>query len=209
LGKLIDITGHRYNLYTVISYAGLLNKRTALFLCRCDCGTEKVVRSNSLRTGAVQSCGCITKERHPVKHGKTYTAEYNVWGKMKSRCYSPSDIGYRHYGGRGIWVCERWLNDFSAFWEDMGPRPSTEHSIDRIDPNGNYEPSNCRWATRREQVFSRRCALWLTVNGVRKPLDDWAKETGIAYRTLRYRMQSTRMTPEEVVSTPVAGSRRS
>lgn len=128
------------------------------------------------------------------------TPEYVAWTGMKARCYNPHRESYCHYGGRGITVCDRWRDDFRAFLADMGPRPDADHSLDRIDPNGQYEPSNCRWANRSQQVRGRRMGLYATVNGERLHLMEWAARLGIAYVTLYRRM--TRMTPEQAIRLP-------
>lgn len=122
---------------------------------------------------------------HPK--GNTYPAERAAWHSLKNRCGNPNSSRYSRYGGRGITVCERWFS-FENFLADMGPRPSAEHSIDRIDVNGNYEPSNCRWATAAEQSRNTSRNQWLTLNGKTQCLSDWAKEIGITISTLRERM---------------------
>ncbi|HDX9500141.1 TPA: AP2 domain-containing protein, partial [Bacillus thuringiensis] len=125
-------------------------KNKTMWNCLCDCGNERVVDGYSLSKGSSKSCGC-----NNIKHGMKHTPEYNIWGLMKSRCSNLNDSGWENYGARGITVCERWL-DFSNFIEDMGERPSPEHSLDRIDVNGNYCKANCRWATHLEQAHNKR-----------------------------------------------------
>lgn len=118
-----------------------------------------------------------------------YKAEYWAWVSMKQRCYNDRKGDYAYYGGRGIKVCERWRNDFVAFFEDMGPRPSAAHSIERIDNDGDYEPGNCRWATRQEQVDNRRCSHRLTAYGRTQTVSQWSREIGIARDTITYRLK--------------------
>jgi hypothetical protein len=122
------------------------------------------------------------------RHGKSNSSTYRVWSGMLTRCGNPNTRAYADYGGRGIRVCERWL-DFALFFADMGERPSSGHSIDRIDNDGNYEPANCRWATRKEQNNNSRHNRLITINGISKTLEDWANYAGFVPGTLNYRLK--------------------
>jgi hypothetical protein len=129
------------------------------WLCRCDCGNETMVKVKQLKNGNTKSCGCLYRETRGVAqrtHGLTYAKEYGVWNSMRERCTRPRIKGFENYGGRGISVCERWYNSFENFYADMGPRPSSKHSLDRTDNDGNYEPDNCRWVLRKEQNRNKR-----------------------------------------------------
>jgi len=127
--------------------------------------------------------------RHGYKTAGKYSPEYSIWMNLRARCNNPKNNRYDSYGARGIKVCDRWMADFVNFLEDMGRRPSKAHSIDRIDNDGNYEPGNCRWATRKEQCRNRRSSRFLEFNGQVKTAAEWAEEVGIEQSTLNLRLK--------------------
>lgn len=188
--------GKKFGRWTVLSQGSA----PLLWLCRCDCpaATEKQVNKKNLKAGKSTSCGCLQKElvatlatrRKPAarNHGKTKTPEYAVWAAMKHRCMNENYFCYDDYGGRGIKVCDRWMDSFLAFLEDMGRRPSPDHSIDRIDNDGDYTPENCRWATDTEQNRNSRRTRDVTWNGKTQCLAAWAEETGIPYNVIGCRL---------------------
>lgn len=167
MGAFQDITGKRFGRWVVLSQVKRTTSgRFALtyWRCQCRCGTIKKVRAASLIRGKSKSCGCLLAEyrANMITHGKSGNKcpEYSVWNNMLNRCRNPNIPGYNHYGGRGISVCVRW-HKFEYFYADMGPRPSSQHSIDRRNVDAGYSKRNCRWATRKEQMNNRRkiCAI--------------------------------------------------
>ena len=123
--------------------------------CKCDCGKTVTIRSGNLKNGNSQSCGCWRSIANTT-HGKSDAPEYGTWSGIKGRCNNPHNSSYRYYGGRGIKICDEWNSSFEEFLKDVGPRPSPEYSLDRINPDGNYEPGNVRWATPVEQLENRK-----------------------------------------------------
>ena len=165
----LNLIGHVFGRLTVLKENGRSKYKQILWLCKCECGCEKTIRGDALVSGITVSCGCYQSEqagKSQRTHGRTHTPEYRAWAHMKERCNNPSEKRYADYGGRGISVCSRWENSFEAFLEDMGGRPSKKHSLDRYpDKNGDYTPSNCRWATIREQQSNIRSNRWVVYQG--------------------------------------------
>ena len=161
--------------------------------CACDCGEKTVVREHTLRNGETKSCGCLHRDvlRAQGYANRTHGRPdgYASWGQMINRCTNSNNHAYESYGGRGITVCDRWRNSFEAFYEDMGPRPGPKHSIDRIDNDGDYEPSNCRWATTTEQGRNTRRNRMITWDGRTQCLAAWAEEIGINKTALCMRLR--------------------
>jgi hypothetical protein len=138
------------------------------------------------------------RQKLPKDFISTYRAEYCAWVNMKHRCYTTTHKAYCNYGARGIIVCDAWLNDVVQFVDDMGPRPGKGYSLDRIDNNGNYEPSNCRWTIRTEQQWNRRVTRMITAHGRTQNIKEWSEETGLKMNTIRWRIKM-KLSPEEIV----------
>ena len=158
--KLFDMSGMVFGRLTVIALAqkDAWRNKNAHWICKCSCGTEKTINGSDLRSLNVNSCGCIRNEKNRVRwmvHGNSSHHLYGIWVGIIHRCKNPNIPNFKKYGARGIRVCERW-ETFENFAHDVGDRPSPAHSIDRINPSGDYEPDNCRWATAHEQALNKR-----------------------------------------------------
>lgn len=206
-----DLRGQKIGRLQVIDFhhKGGKDGRMYYYQCRCDCGLMCVKPSSYLLASDKKiphkSCGCWHRELNIAAstthgYGKRTNPTYKVWVEMKLRCCNPRNRGYANYGGRGIMVCERWEHSFESFLADMGERPSKEYSIDRIDVNGNYEPSNCRWATKKEQCNNRRSNINITYNGKTKTLRQWCDELGLNYSNARHMLKKTGRDFEYIVN---------
>lgn len=199
-----DLTGMRFGRLIVICQDHVDAYRKIYWKCQCDCGNIAIVRGNALKSGNTQSCGCLKHEIRNVKHGMTNSRLYNIWSKIKSRCYVKTDPAYRRYGFRGISMCEDWKDNFIAFFEwAIYNGYSDELSIDRIDVNGNYEPSNCRWSTPKEQSNNRRSNIPITINGITLNLQEWCNKLNINRNTVNTRVRICGWSYETALTTPV------
>ena len=173
--------GMRFGRLTTVSMTKHATQRGQFWICSCDCGNETTAYAGHLRNGSRVSCGCAMPDSKR-RHGMSHSVEHRAWSRMKERCYNPHNKKYHLYGARGIKVCERWLNSFENFLADMGTRPSPEHSIDRIESHGNYEPTNCRWATIEQQNNNRSSNRWVVVDGQRMTVAQASRATGTSSR---------------------------
>jgi len=199
-----DIGGLKFGRWTAISRAKTASGKGG-WLCRCECGTERVVMRTTLTKGGSQSCGCRVKEVLAAKqyrHGWSGQPTHNIWLTMRQRCHNPNSRSYAQYGARGIYVCDRWRESFEAFLADMGPQPSPDHSIDRIDCDGPYSPQNCRWATKKTQANNCRRNRVLAYGGKTQTVAQWADELGVSPFTL-YQRLSHGWSTEETLTRPI------
>lgn len=192
--SFIDMTGQRIGLWTVIEQGPNNASNAIRWLCRCDCGTTKLVTGQTLRNGSSKSCGCESARlagirianingRHFLSHSRTH----NIWSMMKTRCLNKTNRAYPRYGGRGITVCDEWLT-FDNFLRDMGECPSTRHTLDRIDNNSGYSPDNCRWADWKTQQNNRSSNRLFSYKNETLTISQWAERTGINRRTITQRI---------------------
>lgn len=201
----IDLTGQRFGRWTVIRLDGRMPYGGGAFVCRCDCGNEKKIGGSVLRRGMSQSCGCCTPRNGALnpsyRHGLYKHPLYKLWHLMRERCESPKHMYYDRYGGRGITICERWL-DFQNFYEDNVKLWKPGLSIERKDNDGNYCPENCTWIPRGDQSKNRSNTIRLTWNGKTQPLTAWAKELNIPINVL-YCRKRYGWPDDKALSTPM------
>lgn len=204
-----DKTGKRYGMLLVIGFSGKNKHGQTLWLTKCDCGKEKIALGGGMVCGHTRSCGCLkisTSKTSRRTHGYCSggkTDEYKIWLGMKKRCVNKNAKSYEHYGGRGIKVCRRWMK-FENFLEDVGLRPSKNHSLDRFpNKNGNYEPGNVRWATQKQQCGNKRTNLVIEFRGETMTAGEWADKLGIKRFTLYCRLNGYGWSIERALTTPV------
>lgn len=213
--KAADLIGQTFSRLTVIERLPLDKHYKVRWLCICTCGKTTIAVTAKLRNGHVQSCGCWfdeTRKTCSKRHGYSSShkedgisifdyPEYRVWAGMKSRCYQKNNKSYRNYGARGIVICDWWRHSFPNFYQDMGTRPPF-HVIDRIDPNGNYCPENCRWVDMKLSAQNTRKSIWITFNNETLALSDWARKLNVPAERLRDRYHKG-LSVEEILFKPV------
>lgn len=202
----VDRTNVRYgNLIAINLFNEKINGHLQ-WICKCDCGNTVIVPGVHLVTGNTKSCGCRKIETsrqngsNNKTHGMTGTSEYKAWQSLRDRCYNVDSQQYNNYGARGIRVCNRWLNSFENFYADMGPKPSSIHSIDRMNNNGDYEPENCYWATPTQQSNNKRTNCFHELNGEMLTVAQIAKKENIPVATLVSRLNRDNLSIEEAIN---------
>lgn len=192
---VIDLTGKKFGRLTVIRQDGRDDYGRIKWLCECECGRISTVIGNLLKNGTTKSCGCLRSEEvksHGIRHGMSRSNVYHDWCNMKARCSNPNLANYKNYGGRGISVCERWVDDFQTFYDDVSELPyfgEDGYSLDRINNDGDYEPGNVRWADDVTQCNNTRRTILIEYDGRVLSLMEWARELGINHSTLYYRIK--------------------
>lgn len=203
MGRFIDITGQRFGRLVVLKRAENFGECTA-WLCRCDCGNEKVIRSSSLTNGRTKSCGCFNHEVRVnqkifLTHGMSHTRQFTIWTDMKNRCYVKTNPDYKNYGGRGITVCDKW-HALEGFWEDMKDGYKEDLSLDRINVNGMYCKENCKWSTPTEQSNNRRNNVIMTAFGVTDTLANLCRIFHVNYKTVFARIRYQHLNIEDAIT---------
>lgn len=196
-----DLTGQRFNRLIIVEYAGRTGKKgDHVYRCVCDCMNEITTRGYCLTMGDTKSCGCLLKQaqKRLVQsnriHDMSWSREWRIWSGIKTRCTNPKRRSYKDYGGRGILMCDRWANGedgltgFECFLKDIGLRPTPKHSVERVDNDGNYEPENCKWIPRSEQVRNTRVTVRLAHEGITRTAMEWSAITGVTAREITRRM---------------------
>ncbi len=197
-----DLTGRKFGELEVLEYAGKKERNSSLWRCRCNCGNIVVVGREYLFSSHILNCGCNVNGK--VRHGMTKTRIHTIWVSMRQRCYNKNFREYDRYGGRGITVCQAWLDDFMNFYNwAMANGYSDELTLDRKDNDGNYCPENCRWATMEQQSNNRSSSKLITYNGETRTMAGWARKFGIRYSTLQQRISNSGWSFEKAISTPI------
>lgn len=200
-----DLTGRVFGKLTVLHYTLVKqgDRHRGKWRCSCLCGGETLALGGRLKRGRVVSCGCHRAIGTNRSHGMSHTSEHETWRGMKARCYNPNNSRYKNYAGRNIKVCDRWLNSFSNFYEDMGSKPSEDHTLERIDNDLSYTKNNCKWALPLEQSNNRTTSRFVTYKGVTKTVSQWAAICGLKYDTLHRRLFVHKWKVERALLEPV------
>lgn len=211
MGNFIDRTGEKFGRLTIIGRADNIGRQVA-WSCVCDCGSERVIQGINLTSGHTVSCGCFKRDfmtrysAECITHGMTKHPLFKTWEGMIARCHNPKATSWDNYGARGIVVCDEWRDPITgpkAFFDYMGERP-VGANIDRKDNNGNYEPGNVQWKTKKENLRNRRITVMIEAFGESRTLIEWAEELNMSEDTLRYRINKG-YSPEDALTLPKHG----
>lgn len=186
-----DLTGQRFHRLEVVRKDITKHTGRVWWICKCDCGNTISTAGRYLTDGDTKSCGCLNTEKateRVYKHGMAHSTEYRSWSAMVQRCTNPNTVAYKNYGGRGISVYEPWRTSFEKFFEYMGPKPTSKHTLERIDNNVGYQPGNVMWATRTVQARNKRNSKQITFNSRTQTISQWAEEVGLSYACLQTRL---------------------
>lgn len=214
MSKFIDLTGEKFGRLTVIKRKGYSKSKKTQWLCKCDCGNFKIINGSDLKSNKTRSCGCLRKEKAIIvakstnlKHNMTHSRPYRIWSSIKSRCYYKNNIAFKNYGGRGIKICDEWRNNFEKFYEwaiENGYKDNL--TIDRINNDGDYEPSNCRWISMQKQENNRRNNRIIIYKSQKYTLAELSNLLKIPSATLSWRINNN--WKEEELTLPVNLSNR-
>ena len=201
MSNFIDLTGKKFNKLTVIKRSENAPGGIPVWECKCECGNITIVRGNNLKSGAVKSCGCLSK--HKKEHKTTDSAVYNTWIKMRNRCNNPNDPAYKDYGKRGIKVCSKWedFNKFEKWCFENGYQKGM--SLDRVNNNKGYSPDNCRFTDAKTQANNRRSCKIYEYKGKTQDLQEWCEELNLNYKRMHNRIYKLNWSFEKAVETPV------
>lgn len=208
MSKEVNIAGIKFNRLTALRKEFVNNKYTGNWICNCECGKQVSVSKRNIVSGITKSCGCYKIQefkKRVTKHGLICggkSPEYHTWISIKRRCYNKNTGDYPMYGGRGIVVCDRWINSFSNFLQDMGVRPGPRYSIDRINNDLGYGPENCKWVTNATQSRNRSSNVLLTMSGLTMCVKDWSIKLNIPDQLL-YKRKNKGWTDIEILTTPI------
>lgn len=210
--KLSDLTGQQFSRLKVLGKAGKDKRGATLWLCECSCGERTTALAYQLRNGGKKSCGCLSREKAKenfTKHGDWGSRLHVLWKGIKSRCYNPNNVSYKNYGGRGIKMCLEWKDNFVAFRDFMlsigydDTLPTGIQTIERINVNGNYEPSNCKLVSKKEQNYNKRISRVYTYKGETKTLTEFSEEYKLDVENLYNRIDNYGYTIEEAIEKPI------
>jgi len=208
MSKFKDLTGQKFHNLTVLSFA-YRDKKNTYWLCKCNCGNKKIIRGSHLTSGNTKSCGCLMKynitrrNKENAIHGKSNTRLYTIYAGMKARCLKPNTNSYENYGEKGITICNEWLNDFMCFYNWAINNGYKENlSLERIDNNQGYEPSNCKWIEKKLQSRNIKSNKMISFRGKTLCMAEWAEQLGINYNTLNSRLGKYNWSIKKALTTP-------